>query len=103
MQGNGKKIAKFLMRTFTCRSTFLYGSLPQSEKEKKKRQAAAIKGPAAATEGPAATAAEGPAAAAEEQAAAAAGQAATADWPAATTLGIPAVSWQDYSALDNKK
>jgi hypothetical protein len=22
--GNGKKIAKFLMRTFTCRSTFLY-------------------------------------------------------------------------------
>jgi hypothetical protein len=23
--GNGKKIAKFLMRTFTCRSTFLYG------------------------------------------------------------------------------
>ncbi len=25
--GNGKKIAKFLMRTFTCRSTFLYGSV----------------------------------------------------------------------------
>ncbi len=24
MLGNGKKIAKFLMRTFTCRSTFLY-------------------------------------------------------------------------------
>jgi hypothetical protein len=24
--GNGKKIAKFLMRTFTCRSTFLYDS-----------------------------------------------------------------------------
>jgi hypothetical protein len=24
--GNRKKIAKFLMRTFTCRSTFLYGS-----------------------------------------------------------------------------
>jgi hypothetical protein len=24
--GNGKKIAKFLMRTFTCRSTFLYGA-----------------------------------------------------------------------------
>jgi hypothetical protein len=23
--GNRKKIAKFLMRTFTCRSTFLYG------------------------------------------------------------------------------
>jgi hypothetical protein len=23
--GNKKKIAKFLMRTFTCRSTFLYG------------------------------------------------------------------------------
>jgi hypothetical protein len=23
--GNGKKIAKFLMRTFTYRSTFLYG------------------------------------------------------------------------------
>jgi hypothetical protein len=23
--GNGKKIAKFLMRTFTCRSTFRYG------------------------------------------------------------------------------
>ncbi len=23
--GNGKKIAKFLMRTFACRSTFLYG------------------------------------------------------------------------------
>jgi hypothetical protein len=23
--GNGKKIAKFSMRTFTCRSTFLYG------------------------------------------------------------------------------
>jgi hypothetical protein len=22
--GNGKKIAKFLMRTFACRSTFLY-------------------------------------------------------------------------------
>ncbi len=26
--GNGKKIAKFLMRTFTCRSTFLYGVQP---------------------------------------------------------------------------
>jgi hypothetical protein len=25
--GNGKKIAKFLMRTFTCRSTFLYGHM----------------------------------------------------------------------------
>jgi hypothetical protein len=25
LQGNRKKIAKFLMRTFTCRSTFLYG------------------------------------------------------------------------------
>jgi hypothetical protein len=24
MLGNRKKIAKFLMRTFTCRSTFLY-------------------------------------------------------------------------------
>jgi hypothetical protein len=24
--GNRKKIAKFLMRTFTCRSTFLYGA-----------------------------------------------------------------------------
>jgi hypothetical protein len=24
LQGNRKKIAKFLMRTFTCRSTFLY-------------------------------------------------------------------------------
>jgi hypothetical protein len=24
--GNRKKIAKFLMRTFTCRSTLLYGS-----------------------------------------------------------------------------
>jgi hypothetical protein len=24
--GNRKKIAKFLMRTFTCRSTFLYGT-----------------------------------------------------------------------------
>ncbi len=24
--GNGKKIAKFIMRTFTCRSTFLYDS-----------------------------------------------------------------------------
>jgi hypothetical protein len=23
--GNRKKIAKFLMKTFTCRSTFLYG------------------------------------------------------------------------------
>jgi hypothetical protein len=23
--GNRKKIAKFFMRTFTCRSTFLYG------------------------------------------------------------------------------
>jgi hypothetical protein len=23
--GNRKKLAKFLMRTFTCRSTFLYG------------------------------------------------------------------------------
>jgi hypothetical protein len=23
--GNRKKIAKFLIRTFTCRSTFLYG------------------------------------------------------------------------------
>jgi hypothetical protein len=23
--GNSKKIAKFLRRTFTCRSTFLYG------------------------------------------------------------------------------
>jgi hypothetical protein len=28
--GNGKKIAKFLMRTFTYRSTFLYGSIPTS-------------------------------------------------------------------------
>ncbi len=28
--GNRKKIAKFLMRTFTCRSTFLYGA--QSKK-----------------------------------------------------------------------
>ncbi len=28
--GNGKKIAKFLMRTFTCRSTFLY-DLTQGE------------------------------------------------------------------------
>jgi hypothetical protein len=26
--GNRKKIARFLMRTFTCRSTFLYASLP---------------------------------------------------------------------------
>ncbi len=26
--GNRKKIAKFLMRTFTCRSTFLYGPSP---------------------------------------------------------------------------
>jgi hypothetical protein len=25
--GNRKKIAKFLMRTFTCRSTFLYGTI----------------------------------------------------------------------------
>ncbi len=25
--GNRKKIAKFLMRTFTCRSTYLYGSI----------------------------------------------------------------------------
>jgi hypothetical protein len=25
LQGNSKKTAKFLMRTFTCRSTFLYG------------------------------------------------------------------------------
>jgi hypothetical protein len=24
--GNRKKIAKFLMKTFTCRSTFLYGN-----------------------------------------------------------------------------
>ncbi len=28
MLGNRKKIAKFLMRTFTCRSTFLYGFIP---------------------------------------------------------------------------
>jgi hypothetical protein len=27
--GNGMKIAKFLMRTFTCRSTFLYGAEPE--------------------------------------------------------------------------
>ncbi len=27
--GNRKKIAKFLMRTFTCLSTFLYGTPPQ--------------------------------------------------------------------------
>ncbi len=26
--GNRKKIAKFLMRTFTCRSTFLYALMP---------------------------------------------------------------------------
>jgi hypothetical protein len=25
--GHRKKIAKFLMRTFTCRSTFLYGAM----------------------------------------------------------------------------
>jgi hypothetical protein len=25
LMGNRKKIAKFLMRTFACRSTFLYG------------------------------------------------------------------------------
>jgi hypothetical protein len=25
--GNGKKIAKFLMKTFACRSTFLYALL----------------------------------------------------------------------------
>jgi hypothetical protein len=28
LQGNRKKIAKFLMRTFTCRSTFLYAIIP---------------------------------------------------------------------------
>jgi hypothetical protein len=27
--GNRKKIAKFLMRTFTCRSTFLYALSPR--------------------------------------------------------------------------
>jgi len=31
--GNRKKIAKFLMRTFTCRSTFLY-ALDQGEGKK---------------------------------------------------------------------
>ncbi len=33
--GNRKKIAKFLMRTFTCRSTFLYAlaSLPGKKKQ----------------------------------------------------------------------
>jgi hypothetical protein len=30
--GNRKKIAKFLMRTFTCRSTFLYGCNVQNRK-----------------------------------------------------------------------
>ncbi len=29
-RGNSKKIAKFLMRTFACRSTFLYGEGPPS-------------------------------------------------------------------------
>jgi hypothetical protein len=28
--GNRKKIAKFLMRTFTCRSTFLYDTALQA-------------------------------------------------------------------------
>jgi hypothetical protein len=31
--GNRKKIAKFLMRTFTCRSTFLYDSNWRSRRD----------------------------------------------------------------------
>jgi hypothetical protein len=31
--GNRKKIAKFLMRTFTCRSTFIYDSKPHNKIE----------------------------------------------------------------------
>jgi hypothetical protein len=33
--GERKKIAKFLMRTFTCRSTFLYGFRFLQKKSKK--------------------------------------------------------------------
>jgi hypothetical protein len=35
--GNRKKMAKFLMRTFTCRSTFLYASVPFRPRTKLKR------------------------------------------------------------------